>query len=87
MEEKRASRIAPKQTNEHKVNADFAERLERKADDKTKDAKVAKSILSDNRFGSLFQNPDFEIDEDDRLVEVISVNVLFCFSWSTVKSL
>jgi len=66
MEEKRASRIAPKQSNrEHKVNADLAERLERKADDKSKDAKVAKSLLSDDRFGSLFHNPDFEIDEDD----------------------
>ncbi len=65
MEEKRASRIAPKKVQRAKVNADFADRLEGKAGEKNKSGKVAKQILEDDRFGSLFNNPDYEIDEDD----------------------
>lgn len=66
MEEKRASRIAPKKTQKHKVNADFADRLEDKVNDKkNKSGKVAKQLLEDDRFGSLFSNPDYQIDEAD----------------------
>ena len=77
MNDKRASLIAPKtksknnknnknnktssDPNKTKVNSDLAQRLS----SNTKDTKVAKSILGDDRFGSLFTNPDFQIDQDD----------------------
>jgi ribosome biogenesis protein ENP2 len=64
MEEKRASRIAPKQKKKT-VNAELAERLEGKSASKNKAGMAAKSLLEDDRFGSLFKNPDFAIDEDD----------------------
>lgn len=64
LEEKRASRIAPKQKKKD-VNSEFADRLEGKANGKTKAGMAAKNLLEDHRFGSLFQNPDFAIDEDD----------------------
>ncbi|KAL7539512.1 hypothetical protein ACHAXR_009360, partial [Thalassiosira sp. AJA248-18] len=72
MEEKRASRIAPKNNSNNaqqpkikgKVNPDLAERLQAKAGDKTKSAKAAKALVEDNRFGGLFSNPDFEIDQE-----------------------
>lgn len=66
MEAKRASRIAPKETARAKtsVNPQLADRLFEKSDN-TKAGKVAKQVLTDNRFGNLFTNPDFEIDEDD----------------------
>jgi hypothetical protein len=38
--------------------------LQAKASDRTKAGKVAKALVSDDRFGGLFDNPDFEIDED-----------------------
>jgi len=67
MEEKRASRIAPK-TNPQKINAkvnpDLADRLQAKSGAKTKAGKAAKSLVEDDRFGGLFSNPDFEIDEE-----------------------
>ena len=69
---KQSSRIAPrndgKKTTKPKVavNPELADRLANKASsDSTKAGKVAKGLLSDNRFGSLFTNPDFEIDQDD----------------------
>lgn len=65
MEEKRASRIAPKKPSKTTVNASLAERLEAKASEGKKAAKAAKQLLSDDRFGSLFNNPDYEIDEED----------------------
>ena len=69
MEAKRASRIAPRKdaSKVPKVNPDLATRLMSKASagKNTKAAKLAKTMLSDDRFGSLFSNPDFEIDEDD----------------------
>jgi ribosome biogenesis protein ENP2 len=66
MEEKRASRIAPKKVQKAKVNADFADRLGNKVkNDKKKSSQVAKQLLEDDRFGSLFNNPDYEINEDD----------------------
>jgi len=68
LEAKRASRIAPKASNKIKqtsVNPDLAERLQNKAQANTKAGKAAKTILSDNRFGNLFSNKDFEIDEED----------------------
>jgi ribosome biogenesis protein ENP2 len=68
LEAKRGSRIAPKATSTRKstsVNPDLADRLQTKAESNTKFGKVAKGILSDNRFGNLFTNPDFEIDEED----------------------
>ncbi|GFH49394.1 hypothetical protein CTEN210_05870 [Chaetoceros tenuissimus] len=64
MEEKRASRIAPKKKKKA-VNASLADRLESKADGGKKAGKAAKELLSDDRFGSLFNNPDFQIDEED----------------------
>jgi ribosome biogenesis protein ENP2 len=69
MEEKRTSRIAPK-TNPNekkisaKVNPELAERLQSKASGRTKAGKAAKALVEDDRFGSLFNNPDFKIDED-----------------------
>lgn len=70
LQAKQASRIAPKNNNATKtaaVNPDLAERLQTKADNSTttKAGKVASQLLSDDRFGNLFSNPDFEIDEDD----------------------
>jgi len=65
MEEKRASRIAPKKTQKAKVNADLAGRLEGKASDRNKSGQAAKKLLEDDRFGSLFTNPDYQIDEED----------------------
>ena len=68
MEEKRASRIAPKvpahDAKKAKVNPDLAERLSAKAADRTKAGKVARALVGDARFGGLFDNPDFEIDEE-----------------------
>ncbi len=66
MEEKRASRIAPKVAPKAKakVNPDLADRLQAKAGDKTKAGKVARALVEDDRFGRLFDNPDFEIDEE-----------------------
>ena len=69
MEEKRTSRIAPK-TNPNekkmsaKVNPELAHRLQSKASDRTKAGKAAKALVEDDRFGSLFSNPDFKIDEE-----------------------
>jgi ribosome biogenesis protein ENP2 len=68
LDAKRSSRIAPKGTKKKKtsVNPDLAERLLGKADaSKTKGAKLAGQLLSDDRFGNLFNNPDYEIDEED----------------------
>jgi len=67
MEEKRASRIAPRANAaaaREKVNPDLADRLRAKASDRTKSGKVAKALVEDDRFGGLFRNPDFEIDEE-----------------------
>lgn len=67
MEEKRGSRIAPKvvqQKTKAKVNPDLADRLHAKAGDRTKAGKVAKALVEDDRFGRLFDNKDFEIDEE-----------------------
>ncbi|KAG7360955.1 NUC153 domain containing protein [Nitzschia inconspicua] len=68
LEAKRASRIAPKALSSKKltaVNPDLADRLHTKAESNTKSGKAAKGILSDDRFGRLFSNPDYHIDEDD----------------------
>lgn len=65
MEEKRASRIAPKKIKKAKVNSDLADRLQGKAGDRNKSGKVAKQLLDDDRFGSLFNDPDYQIDEGD----------------------
>lgn len=68
LEAKRASRIAPKASNRTKqtfVNPDLAARLQNKAQANTKTGKAAKVILSDDRFGNLFSNKDYEIDEED----------------------
>ncbi|KAL7473650.1 hypothetical protein ACHAXS_014111 [Conticribra weissflogii] len=69
MEEKRASRIAPKTSGSNnqikpKVNPELAERLQSKASDRSKAGKLAKNLVEDDRFGGLFSNPDFEIDEE-----------------------
>jgi ribosome biogenesis protein ENP2 len=69
LEAKRASRIAPKDKKGKKktaVNPDLADRLQDKADaGNTKTGKMANRLLSDDRFGNLFTNPDYEIDEED----------------------
>ena len=69
LEEKQSSRIAPKKEtakkNKPAVNPELVERLQDKADSNTKAAKVASQLLSDERFGSLFTDPDFAIDEND----------------------
>jgi ribosome biogenesis protein ENP2 len=68
LEAKRASRIAPKASNKIKqtsVNPDLAGRLQNKAQSGTKAGKAAKAILSDDRFGNLFENKDYEVDEMD----------------------
>jgi len=67
MDEKRGSRIALKggtQKTKAKVNPDLADRLQAKAGDRTKAGKAAKALVEDDRFGTLFNNPDFEIDEE-----------------------
>lgn len=67
LEAKRSSRIAPKESKNKKiktpVNPDLAERLSEKAT--TKAGKVAHQLLSDERFGNLFTNPDYQINEFD----------------------
>jgi ribosome biogenesis protein ENP2 len=72
LDAKQSTRIAPRvdkkknQKPKVAVNPDLADRLANKAiSESTKAGKVAKVLLSDNRFGSLFTNPDFEIDHDD----------------------
>jgi ribosome biogenesis protein ENP2 len=70
LDAKRASRIAPKassQTKVSSVNPDLAERLQDRVDKSatTKAGKVANQLLKDDRFGRLFSNPDFEIDQED----------------------
>ena len=68
LEAKRSSRIAPRASDKKprsKVNPALAERLHDKASDSTKAGKLANKVLSDTRFGNLFSNPDFEIDEED----------------------
>jgi ribosome biogenesis protein ENP2 len=63
---KRASRIAPKEKRvKAAVNPELADRLLGKADDSTKAGKFANKMLKDDRFGSLFNNPDYQINEDD----------------------
>ena len=74
LEAKRASRIAPKPkrraARDVQVNANLAarlkEKLEKEGSSKSKNKKsnqAAKTMLEDNRFGQLFNNPDFQIDE------------------------
>ena len=67
LEAKRASRIAVRDESKSKaaVNPELAERLEAKASSTTKSGKVAGNVLSDERFGGLFTNPDYQIDEED----------------------
>ena len=69
LEAKRSSRIAPKQGANKKskaaVNPDLAERLQEKAESDTKAGKVASKLLGDDRFGSLFTDSAFAIDEKD----------------------
>jgi ribosome biogenesis protein ENP2 len=72
LDAKQSSRIAPRKDPKKNVkakvavNPELADRLANKAvSDSTKSGKVAKGLLSDSRFGSLFTNPDFEIDQDD----------------------
>jgi ribosome biogenesis protein ENP2 len=68
LEAKRSSRIAPRESEKKTkaaVNPDLAARLEYKAADASRAGKAAGEMLSDNRFGGLFTNPDFHIDEED----------------------
>jgi len=66
IDEKQASRIAPKKRKKSvTVNADLASRLEAKASKGDKAGKTAKAMLEDSRFASLFENPDFYVDEQE----------------------
>jgi hypothetical protein len=73
LEAKRSSRISPRgaASNDNKkktaVNPDLAERLQGKAQaaSGTKGGKAASQMLADSRFGKLFDNPDYTIDEQD----------------------
>ncbi|CAB9516204.1 Nucleolar protein 10 [Seminavis robusta] len=71
MDAKRSSRIAPaKNDDDNKkkkaaINADLADRLESKAA-----GNKSRSLLGDNRFGGLFSNPDFEINENDEMFKL-----------------
>lgn len=75
LEAKRSSRISPRgvannnDNNKKKtaVNPDLAERLQGKAKgaSATKGGKAASQMLADSRFGTLFTNPDYQIDEED----------------------
>jgi ribosome biogenesis protein ENP2 len=63
MERKRASRIAPRDgvgvsNNSKKAAAE-------KGGKRSRACKLAATVLTDDRFGSLFSNSDFRIDEDD----------------------
>lgn len=67
LDAKRESRIAPKDAKKNPkavVNSELAERLINKKDS-IKSGKIATELLADDRFGSLFTNPDFQINEDD----------------------
>jgi len=70
IEAKTASRITPKTKKVvgTGVNKELAERLESKSGtSKDKKAgKAAKSLLGDSRFGSLFENADFAINEESQ---------------------
>lgn len=74
IEEKSKSRIAPRVSSSSKekkkkvkanatVNVGMAGRLEKKATGNTKAGKMAKALVEDDRFGGLFKNKDFRIDE------------------------
>ncbi|GMI08737.1 hypothetical protein TrVE_jg9312 [Triparma verrucosa] len=66
IEEKRASRITAKKDDKvvgKGVNKELADRLVGKSQKGKKAGKTADQLLADNRFGSLFDNPDFAIDE------------------------
>mmetsp|Transcript_39004 Transcript_39004/g.80982 ORF Transcript_39004/g.80982 Transcript_39004/m.80982 type:complete len:807 (-) Transcript_39004:104-2524(-) len=68
LEAKRASRISAKSNDNSRpaVNPELAERMQSKAGTSTtKSAKAAGKVLSDERFGNLFTNPDYQIDEED----------------------
>jgi len=67
IEAKRASRIIPKDSKRStaSVNPSLEARLQQKSED-TKAGIAAKQVLTDTRFGTLFTNPDFEIDEEDK---------------------
>jgi ribosome biogenesis protein ENP2 len=66
IDEKQASRIAPKKRKKSvTVNADLASRLQAKASKGDKAGKTAKAMLEDSRFASLFENPDFYVDEQE----------------------
>lgn len=69
LEAKQSSRIAPKKSSKkapkHAVNPELAARLYEKAEVSTKSGKVANRLLSDDRFGNLFSNPDYQINEED----------------------
>jgi ribosome biogenesis protein ENP2 len=68
LDAKSSSRIAPRASNKKvktKVNPEFAERLQDRASDSTKAGKVAGKVLSDDRFGNLFTNPDYKLDTED----------------------
>jgi ribosome biogenesis protein ENP2 len=70
IEAKTESKITPrvKKVVGAGVNKDLAERLAEKAGTNKgkKAAKAAGSLLEDSRFGGLFENPDFDINQDSQ---------------------
>jgi ribosome biogenesis protein ENP2 len=71
LEAKRSSRIAPqKADNKAKstINTDLAKRLQGKAE--TGSGNNARNLLDDQRFGGLFTNPDFEVNQQDEMFKL-----------------
>eukprot|EP00520_Triparma_pacifica_P018373 CAMPEP_0118632730 /NCGR_PEP_ID=MMETSP0785-20121206/606_1 /TAXON_ID=91992 /ORGANISM="Bolidomonas pacifica, Strain CCMP 1866" /LENGTH=592 /DNA_ID=CAMNT_0006523531 /DNA_START=200 /DNA_END=1975 /DNA_ORIENTATION=+ len=66
IEEKRASRITSRESDRvgKGVNKELADRLMDKKKKGKNKGKAAGNLLGDDRFGGLFDNPDFTIDED-----------------------
>lgn len=71
LDAKRESRIAPKDSKGIKraVNSELAERLMNKKDS-IKSGKDLSELLDDDRFGSIFTNPDFQINENDEIFKL-----------------
>ncbi len=70
IEEDRANRFKAKKLP--KVNKDLAEKLMQEADDiKSSKMPATSNALDDKRFSALFDNPDYEIDEDSEQFKLL----------------
>jgi ribosome biogenesis protein ENP2 len=74
LDAKQSSRIAPRASEKKTkaaVNPELADRLQLKAADPTRaGSKAAGDVLSDGRFGDLFTNPDYLINQDDEIFKL-----------------